>query len=511
MLREADDIFVKEIKAAGLYRQLWQSFAVLLPVRSVGRHGRRPHLPERDRPARGRLGRRHDRRLGAAAARPAGPRSRAASSTRSGASTAWSTTSPASRRPPSSGNSSDRVRPSPSPHRVQPARRRLPRRRAGRRRPRKLGMKALAVTDHGNMFGAVAFHDAARREGHQADPGLRDLRRHRAAASTSAGTGIDGGVQPPDAAGHGRGRLPQPREARVRRLHGGLLPPAAHRQGAPGQAQPGAHRPLRLPLRRDRRPPAQRAGGRGPAVGRRASPRSSGKDRFYLEIMDHGIEEQRRVNQGLFRIHAQTGLPLVATNDAHYLTTGRPPGARRAALHRLAARRSHDTDRLRFDTERVLREERRRDGARSSPTIRRRCANTVRIAEMCDVRAEAGATRCPRSTCRPGFTIESYFEKVTRDGFARALPDARAAGRGGPPALPAVRLRERAGQGDRRHPARRLRRLLPDRLGLHPLRAREGHPGRARAADRPRAAWSPTACASPTSTPSSTTSSSSAS
>ena len=44
-----------------------------------------------------------------------------------------------------------------------------------------------------------------------------------------------------------------------------------------------------------------------------------GPERFYLEVMDHGIDEQRRVNQGLYRIHDRTGLPLVATNDAHYL------------------------------------------------------------------------------------------------------------------------------------------------------------------------------------------------
>ena len=97
LLREADAIFVEEIKAAGLYRAVWQSFAVLLPVRSVGVMGDdrtyQYTIALRAVESAGR----HDRRLGAPALRAPGRASRAASSTRCGASTAWSTTCPASR------------------------------------------------------------------------------------------------------------------------------------------------------------------------------------------------------------------------------------------------------------------------------------------------------------------------------------------------------------------------------------------------------------------------------
>ena len=68
-LREADWIVIDEIKAAGLYRSVWQSFAILTPVRSVGRDGRRPDLRQRRRDPGGHLGRRDDRRLGEAAVR----------------------------------------------------------------------------------------------------------------------------------------------------------------------------------------------------------------------------------------------------------------------------------------------------------------------------------------------------------------------------------------------------------------------------------------------------------
>ena len=63
-LREADWIVIDEIKAAGLYRELWQSFAILTPVRG-GRHGRRPDVRQRRRGAHRDERGRHDRRLGA--------------------------------------------------------------------------------------------------------------------------------------------------------------------------------------------------------------------------------------------------------------------------------------------------------------------------------------------------------------------------------------------------------------------------------------------------------------
>ena len=102
-LRDADWIVIDEIKAAGLYREMWQSFAVLTPVRSVGVMGDGRTYGERGRDARRDLGGRHDGRLGelpydVLAQIPA------ASSTRCRASTALSTTSRPSRPPRSSGS-----------------------------------------------------------------------------------------------------------------------------------------------------------------------------------------------------------------------------------------------------------------------------------------------------------------------------------------------------------------------------------------------------------------------
>ena len=139
----------------------------------------------------------------------------------------------------------------------------------------KLGMKALAVTDHGNMFGAVVFHDAARAKGIKPIAGC-EIYVAPGSRFDKAGSGIEEAYNhmtllASDEAGyHNLVKLVSIG------LHRGLLPPPAHRQGGAGQAQPGADRPLGMPVRRDRDPPAQRAGSGRAAVGGRLLARSSG-------------------------------------------------------------------------------------------------------------------------------------------------------------------------------------------------------------------------------------------
>ena len=104
VLREADAIVLDEIKQPGWYRKTAQAFAVLLPVQIGRRDGRRPDLRKRDRRPGGANRRLHDGRLVRTCPTTCWPRSRRGSSTRSRASTAWSTTSAASRRRRSSGS-----------------------------------------------------------------------------------------------------------------------------------------------------------------------------------------------------------------------------------------------------------------------------------------------------------------------------------------------------------------------------------------------------------------------
>ena len=214
---------------------------------------------------------------------------------------------------------------------------------------------------------------------------------------------------------------------------------------------------------------------------------------------------------GCRRSRAISDLPLVCTNDVHYLreTDAHPHDI---LLCIGTGKAFSDPKRLRYDAQAVLPEDRRGDGGGRSRTFPTRCANTVRIAERCNVDARRRArTTCRTSTCRAGFTLDDYFEHVVREGFAQRLPRLQQLAAAGALRHTIDEYERRLVVRDRDDQADEVSRVLPDRLGLHPLRARAGHSGRARAAARRPAAWSPTACGSPTSIRSTSISSSSAS
>ena len=205
-----------------------------------------------------------------------------------------------------------------------------------------------------------------------------------------------------------------------------------------------------------------------------------GPDNFFLEMQWHGIEDQRVVNSGLPAIARDLRLPLVCTNDVHYLreTDAHPHdillciGTGKAFSDpEAAAVRSHA----------VLPEDGRRRWRRSSRTFPRRWPNTVRIAERCDVRLAEGENFLPNFDVPAPFTLDEYFEHVVREGFEQRLPRLQAAGVDGRAAPHDRRVRAAALVRDRDDQADEVPGLLPDRLGLHPLRARAGHSGRARA------------------------------
>jgi DNA polymerase III subunit alpha len=277
-----------------------------------------------------------------------------------------------------------------------------------------LGMNAIALTDHGNMFGAVAFHDACR------DKGVKPIlgcEIYVAPGSRHEKSG--GGIQ--EAYHHLT--LLATDEAGYHNLV---------KLVSLGYTEGFYHRP-----RIDKDALAQHAKGlvalsgclAGEIAGHLrhgmddAALQSAnqfaeilGRDRFYLELMDHGIEEQRRVNQALLRLHGKSGLPLVATNDAHYLRR-EDHQAHDVLLCIGSGKKVHEPERLRFDTpEFYLKSP--EEMARVFPDHPEALASTVKIAEMCEF-ALKGATSLPDFAVPPGFTLESYFEKVVRDGFAQ--------------------------------------------------------------------------------------------
>ena len=141
-----------------------------------------------------------------------------------------------------------------------------------------------------------------------------------------------------------------------------------------------------------------------------------GPDRFYLELQNHGIREQAVVNKGLLRIHEETGLPLVCTNDAHYLTKA-DAYAHDVLLCIQTGKTVDDENRMRYEPQNFY--------LRSTEEMEALFAqypgaieNTGKIAEMCNLEFTFGKYHLPEFKVPEGYTSLTYFKKLCADGFA---------------------------------------------------------------------------------------------
>ena len=140
-----------------------------------------------------------------------------------------------------------------------------------------------------------------------------------------------------------------------------------------------------------------------------------GEGNFYLELQDHGIDEQRPVNQGILRIARETGLPLVVTNDAHYLRK-EDAAMQDVLLCVQTGKTVDDENRMKFQTEEfyLKREEELRQ---LFPNVPEAFENTVKIAERCNLEFVFNEYHLPSFPVPEGYTNEEYFRKLCYDGF----------------------------------------------------------------------------------------------
>ncbi len=146
-----------------------------------------------------------------------------------------------------------------------------------------------------------------------------------------------------------------------------------------------------------------------------------GPDHFYLELQDHGIDLQRPVNQGVMRLARETGLPLVVTNDAHYL---RKEDARMqdVLLCIQTGKTVDDPNRMKFQTEEFyLKSE--QELRLLFPNCPEAFENTVRIAQRCNVEFTFHEYHLPSFPVPEGYTNEAFFRKLCEDGFRERYPD----------------------------------------------------------------------------------------
>ncbi len=149
--------------------------------------------------------------------------------------------------------------------------------------------------------------------------------------------------------------------------------------------------------------------------------RMFGRGNYYLELQDHGLDEQKLVNQGLMRISRETGIPLVATNDVHYLT--REDAEVQDIL--MCVQTGHtvnDADRMRFTgSEYYLKsaDEMEKLFAFCPDAVK----NTCDIAERCSVEFEFGKHHLPRFPLPDGTDAFDYLKEKCLEGFKERYPE----------------------------------------------------------------------------------------
>ncbi|HUL73912.1 MAG TPA: DNA polymerase III subunit alpha [Vicinamibacterales bacterium] len=280
-------------------------------------------------------------------------------------------------------------------------------------RAAELKMRALAVTEHGNLFSAVTFHDEARKRGVKPILGCE--------VYVAPGSRTDRTGQPGETANHlvllaetnegfhnliklvssgyTEGFYYKPR------IDKALL--AAHARGLIGLSS-CLKGEVATGLRTDQARKALDAAATYRDI--------LGSGNFFLEMQDQGIEDQRVVNAGLLPISRDLGLPLVCTNDVHYLRqTDRHP---HDVLLCIGTGKSvSDEKRLRYHGDQFFLKTAAEMAAvfGDHPDA---LANTVAIAERCDVTLAKGEAHLPNFAVPAGYTIDTYFEAVVREGFA---------------------------------------------------------------------------------------------
>ncbi|GII99481.1 DNA polymerase III alpha subunit [Sediminihabitans luteus] len=146
-----------------------------------------------------------------------------------------------------------------------------------------------------------------------------------------------------------------------------------------------------------------------------------GKENFYIELMDHGLDIETRVIKDLLRLSETVGAPLVATNDLHYVT--REDAASQEALLCINSGSTlADPDRFKFDGDGYY--------VKSAAEMRRTwaelpeaCDNTLLIAEQCEVSFNTKANYMPNFPCPPGEDETSWFVKEIENGLRRRYPN----------------------------------------------------------------------------------------
>ena len=286
-------------------------------------------------------------------------------------------------------------------------------------RVKELGQTAIAITDHGVMYGCIDFYKAAKAAGIKPIIGCEVYVTRRTIADRVHGVDNDPyhlvllckdrkGYENlcllvSEAFMYGFYGKPRVDLAMLRKYHEGLIATSACLAGSI---------PQRL-MEEDY--DAAKANALELAD-------IFGADNFYLELQDHGIPEQIAVNQGICRIARETGLPLIITNDAHYLR--REDATMQDVLLCIQTGKTvDDPNRMKFQGEEFyLKSE--EELRKLFPGHEEAFENTCRIADRCNLEFVFNEYHLPSFPVPEGYTNEEYFRKLCMDGFHERYPNA---------------------------------------------------------------------------------------
>ena len=287
-------------------------------------------------------------------------------------------------------------------------------------RVKELGQDAIAITDHGVMYGCIDFYKAAKAAGVKPIIGCEVYVARRTMADRVHGldnkpyhlvllckdrTGYENLCLLVSEA-HINGFYGKPRVdlELLEKHHEGLIATSACLAGGVAQHI----------LQEDYE------GAKAYALN---LARIFGEDNFYLELQDHGIEEQRAANQGIMRLARETGLPMIVSNDAHYL---RKENAKmqdvmvciqtNTTLDDPNRKLEFKTDEFYLKSEVELKE--------LFPNCPEAFENTAKIAERCNLEFVFNEYHLPSFPVPEGYSNEEYFRKLCMDGFRERYPDA---------------------------------------------------------------------------------------
>jgi DNA polymerase III subunit alpha len=283
------------------------------------------------------------------------------------------------------------------------------------RRVKELDMPAVAVTDHGNIFGAVEFHNAAKEQGlnpiigcelyickkedHRIDK-EGDTYNHLVVLAEN-----DEGYRNlvkivSEASLHGFYYKPRVSKRFLAEHAKGLIGLSACLKGEVAEG-----------LKEGKYEAAREAAVTFSDI--------FSKGNFYLEIQDQGIPDEKRIQPDLLMLEQELGLPLVATNDSHYLCED-DSHAQDVMVCIQTGKSINDGQRLKFHGNQFY----VKSAAEMAKVFfghERVLERTLEIAERCNVRLEKVHDPFPQFEVPAGYSLPDYFEHVTREGFARRL------------------------------------------------------------------------------------------